>query len=208
VPTTEILLAFAVASVLLVAVPGPNSVFILTESVSGGSRAGVASALGVETATLVHITAAALGISAAIAASPVAYTVLRYAGAVYLLYLAWQTFRQRSAVTDVAAVQVRPMHHIYRSGLVVNLLNPKVILFFLAFLPQFVSPDASTATTRTEMLVLGAVFFAIAFAMDLGYAFLGGAIRGALSGTRTQVVQRYVVAGVYLSLAAWTAFLS
>lgn len=207
-PTIEIMLAFAVATVLLVAVPGPNSLFILTTSVSGGPRAGVVSALGVESATLIHITAAALGVSALIAASPVTYAVLRYAGAAYLIYLAILALRQRSELGEVQAGESLPMGRIFRSGLLVNLLNPKVILFFLAFLPQFVSPGASTAAARTEMLILGAVFFAVAFAMDLGYAVLGGAVRSLLSGPRTRTVQRYLVATVYVGLAAWTAFLS
>src|SRR5438094_474883 len=150
-PTTATLLAFAAASLLLVIMPGPNLVYIVTRSVSQGVRAGAVSALGVETGTLVHIGAAVLGLSTLVASSPVAFAVLRYAGAAYLCWLGLRALRRPSTV-DIAESHREPLPRLFCSGLLVNVLNPKVVLFFLAFLPQFVRPGD---TARGQMAVLG-----------------------------------------------------
>ncbi|MGW0882641.1 LysE family translocator [Streptomyces sp. NPDC002671] len=198
------LAAFLLASLLLVAVPGPNLVYIVTRSVQDGRRAGLVSALGVETGTLVHVLAAVGGVGTLITDHPLAFTVLRHAGAGYLAYLGVRTLlsRPRPAAESVPPAR-RRLLRVYRDAVLVNLLNPKVILFFLAFLPQFLPTGLSSGQTRARMLLLGVTFLAVALALDLGYALLGAALTGRLHGTprRERRLSR-LVGGVYLGLAA------
>ncbi|WP_432011840.1 LysE family translocator [Streptomyces cucumeris] len=201
IPETSRLLAFIAASFALVLIPGPNLVYVLTRSVSQGRRSGVCSALGVETGTLVHIAAAVFGLSALIARSDVAYATLRYAGAAYLVHLGLRALR-RPDTLDLSGTAARiPLTKVFRDGVLVNVLNPKVALFFLAFLPQFVSPGQGTAGTRGQMLVLGAVFFLVALALDLVYALAGGLLSGWLRD-RPRILRRQpqAVGAVYISL--------
>lgn len=195
---------FAAASIALIAAPGPNMIYILTRSVGQGRTAGLVSALGVETATLIHVLAAAIGLAALLATSPLAFTILLYAGAGYLLYLGMRALR-RPVVLDLAHQAPRlPLARIFADGVLVNLLNPKVAIFFVAFLPQFVTDGASASATRSQMLVLGAVFFAIALALDVAYALGGGAASRWLRRSATALrFQRFVIGGVYISLAAY-----
>ncbi|TDB91582.1 LysE family translocator [Actinomadura sp. KC216] len=198
------LLAFAAASIALIVIPGPNGIYIMTRSAAQGYRAGLVSALGVETGTLAHIAFAVLGVSALIAASPVAFNVLKFAGVGYLLYLAARTVLRRSELDLGGGADPLPLRRVFRDGVVVNVLNPKVALFFLAFLPQFVTADAGTAGARAQMMVLGAVFFALALVLDAGYAVAGGAARRWL-GRRSGSTHRYgyAIGGIYLTLAAY-----
>lgn len=207
------LAAFLLASLLLVAVPGPNLVYIVTRGVQDGRRAALVSALGVETGTLVHVLAAAGGAGTLITGHPLAFTVLRHAGAGYLAYLGVRALLGRpgpaagTAEGAEGAEGVSPARRrllrVYRDAVLVNLLNPKVILFFLAFLPQFLPAGLSAGQTRARMLLLGLVFLAVALVLDLGYALLGAALTGRLHGTprRERRLSR-LVGGVYLGLAA------
>ncbi|MFI0366810.1 LysE family translocator [Actinomadura sp. 1N219] len=198
------LLAFAAASIALIVIPGPNGIYIMTRSAAQGYRAGLVSALGVETGTLAHIAFAVLGVSALIAASPVAFTVLKFAGVGYLLYLAARTVLRRSDLDLGGGASPLPLRRVFRDGVVVNVLNPKVALFFLAFLPQFVTAEAGTSGARAQMMVLGAVFFVLALVLDAGYAVAGGAARRWL-GRRSGSTHRYgyAIGGIYLALAAY-----
>ncbi|MFI0485345.1 LysE family translocator [Actinomadura sp. 9N215] len=199
------LLAFVAASVALIVIPGPNGIYILTRSAAQGYRAGLVSALGVETGTLAHIAFAVLGVSALIAASPVAFNILKFAGVGYLLYLAARTVLRRSELDlGGGGAPPLPLRRVFRDGIVVNVLNPKVALFFLAFLPQFVTAGAGTAGARAQMMVLGAVFFVLALVLDAGYALAGGAARRWL-GRRSGSTHRYgyAIGGIYLTLAAY-----
>ncbi len=172
------LAAFALATLVLVAVPGPNLIYIITRSVQDGRRAGVVSALGVETGTLLHVLVAVCGLATFITDHPLAFAVLRYTGAGYLAYLGVRALLRRppSSAVDADDAEDRPdrrrLLRLYRDAVLVNVLNPKVVLFFLAFLPQFVPTGLTSAETRTRMLVLGAVFLAIALAFDLCYALV------------------------------------
>ncbi|MFF2080756.1 LysE family translocator [Kitasatospora sp. NPDC058162] len=198
------LTAFALASLLLVAVPGPNLIYIVTRSVQDGRRAGVVSALGVETGTLVHVIAAVGGLAALIADHPLAFALLRFAGAGYLAHLGVRALLRRPSA---AAGAERPTRHrllrLYGDAVLVNLLNPKVVLFFLAFLPQFLPTGLPPTETRTRMLVLGAVFLVIALVLDLCYALVGAALTGRLRGTPHRARRlSCLTGGVYLALAA------
>jgi threonine/homoserine/homoserine lactone efflux protein len=202
VPEPSTLFLFAVAALALVVVPGPNLIYIVTRSIDQGRAAGVASALGVETATLVHIAAAAAGLSAALASSATAFTVVKYAGAAYLVFLALRSFQERGE--EVAGERPPAAgRRVYAEGFVVNLLNPKVALFFLAFLPQFVDPDAGAAWT--QVLVLGALLAAIGLTVDLLYALAAGSLGSLVRGNHAVARWRGRIAGgVYLALAAVT----
>ncbi|MEV6976235.1 LysE family translocator [Kitasatospora sp. NPDC093806] len=192
---TTSLPAFILATLLLIAVPGPNLVYILTRSVQDGRRAGLVSALGIETGTLVHVTAAVAGLATLVADHPLAFATLRYAGAGYLAYLGLRTLLTRPS-TAATAPPARPLRHIYRDAVLVNLLNPKVVLFFLAFLPQFLP----TSATRADMLLLGLVFLTIALVMDLSYALTAAALTPRLRTHPRPLA--YATGGVYLGLAA------
>jgi threonine/homoserine/homoserine lactone efflux protein len=181
--------AFVLASLLLVALPGPNMVYIMTRSATQGRRAGLLSAAGVESGTLVHVAAAAFGISALIAAAPGLLTAVRVAGAAYLIWLAVHAIRSGSP--DRTPEPATP-RRIYWQGVLVNLLNPKVLLFFLAFLPQFTTPHGG----RGELLRLGIAFVALACVLDVTYALAGSVLRRWRS-------PRYLAAFVYVGLAGY-----
>jgi threonine/homoserine/homoserine lactone efflux protein len=181
--------AFIMTSLVLVALPGPNLVYIVTRAATQGRVAGLVSAAGVETATLVHVAAAALGVSAVVAAMPGMLTWVRVAGAGYL---AWLAVRALISGIRKQALPPAPLIRIYREAMLVNLLNPKVLLFFLAFLPQFTTPDGG----RSELLGLGAVFVTLAFCLDVTYALVGGMLR--------RWSPRYLAAAVYFGLAGYT----
>ncbi|HEY9370253.1 LysE family translocator [Streptomyces sp.] len=198
------LAAFVLASLVLVAVPGPNLIYIVTRSVQDGRRAGIVSALGVETGTLLHVVAAVCGLAALIADHPLAFTVLRYAGAGYLAYLGVRALLRHSppAVGAERPTQ-RRLLRLYGDAVLVNLLNPKVVLFFLAFLPQFLPTGLPASDTRARMLVLGAVFLSIALALDLCYALIGAALTSRLRGTPRRARRlSHLTGGIYLGLAA------
>jgi threonine/homoserine/homoserine lactone efflux protein len=196
-------LLFLLAAATLVAIPGPNHLYIAARGVADGRRAGLASALGVETGTLVHVAAAAAGLSALVAASATAFGVLRYAGAAYLIYLAIRTLRGRDA-PDGPVPAPKPLRRVYLDGVVINVFNPKVVLFFLAFLPQFVDQDAGAVPA--QIAVMGLVTCAIGLISDVLYALAGGAIGGWM---RDRPIlrrrQRYATGAIYLGLGTVAA---
>jgi threonine/homoserine/homoserine lactone efflux protein len=204
-PAPATLLVFALAASVLVAIPGPNHIYIVTRSIAQGRRIGLASAFGVETKTLIHINAATVGLSALVASSAVAFDTLRYAGAAYLAYLGIRALLRDDAIELDGLAAPPSARRAYLDGVLVNVLNPKVALFFLAFLPQFVDP--ARGATSTQILVLGLVVFAIATTSDVIYALAAGALGGWLRSRPAFVrVQRYVTGCVYLGLAAAATF--
>ncbi len=172
-PALSTLLLFAAASAVLVAVPGPAVVYIVTRGVAQGRSAGIVSALGIETGALVHVAAAVAGLSALVASSATAFAVVKYAGAAYLVFLGIQKLRARG---ELALGDVRPESNarLFRQGVIVNALNPKVAVFFLAFLPQFVDPGRGAVAL--QIALLGVLFVAIAMALDCGWALAAGAV--------------------------------
>jgi threonine/homoserine/homoserine lactone efflux protein len=198
VPDLATLLLFAGSAATLVLIPGPNLIYIVTRSVESGRRAGLASVLGVETGTMIHVAAAAFGLSALLASSAVAFEIVKYAGVAYLVYLGVRALRAgRAPETQVAPAGMR---RTVAEGVLVNVLNPKVSLFFLAFLPQFVDPDKGSAVT--QILVLGLVFMAIAATLDLLFVVAANLI-GKRMGRSAR--SRGFAGGVYLALAALAA---
>ena len=159
----EVILSFFSVAILLTLAPGPDILFVIAQSVSQGKHAGIATALGLCTGLLVHISAAVLGVSAVIYQSALAFSVVKYAGAVYLLYLAWQAFRERDEGLSFGRQKPMAYASLYKKGIVMNVLNPKVSLFFLALQPQFVDPSAGQIPQ--QMLVLGVIFLVQALAV-------------------------------------------
>jgi threonine/homoserine/homoserine lactone efflux protein len=204
-PTTGTLIAFSLAALVLIVVPGPNIVYIVARGVEQGRQAAVFSALGVETGSLFHIGAAAIGLSALLASSQLAFDTVRYLSAAYLLYLGLRTFAHRDRpAADADETGAPSLASTYRQAVLVNVLNPKVALFFLAFLPQFVDPGRGPAWA--QILVLGVVFLLIGLCLDLSYATAAGTIGHWLQRRpRALRWQRYTSGSVYLTLGAVAA---
>lgn len=195
---------FALAALALIVVPGPAVLYIVARSVEQGRRAGLASALGVATGGLVHVTAAALGASALLVSSPAAFDAVRVIGAVYLVALGVQTLRARPGPERAEAPPPASLRRVYAQGVLVNVLNPKTALFFLAFLPQFADP--ARGRVPLQLLVLGLTFVVLAVASDATYALLGGTLAARLGrtpGSRRRA--RVASACVYLALGVGTA---
>jgi threonine/homoserine/homoserine lactone efflux protein len=201
-PTT--LTLFALTAIVMIAIPGPNHIYITTRSLADGRRAGLASALGVEVGTLVHVAAAALGLSALLASSATAFSVVKYAGAAYLVYLGIRTLLRRDAEHEAEDAPSSSMARAFGQGLVVNILNPKTSLLFLAFLPQFIDPAQGSATT--QIFVLGGTAALLGLTVDSLYATIASAAGSALRRSpRFLRRQRYVTGGIYLALGAGAA---
>jgi threonine/homoserine/homoserine lactone efflux protein len=205
---------FVVASVLLILAPGPDVIFLISQSVSLGPRAGFLTALGLACGNLVHTFLAALGISVIFRASPAAFQALKIAGVAYLLFLAWKAIRARAPVAADPAVGVPPSMPppaagLFFKGVLMNVLNPKVALFFLAFLPQFVTPESGPVWL--QMIVYGLLFTAFVIVIFGMIGLVAGHLtrrlgsRWASPGAASR--GRWLVAGVYSALAARLAFL-
>jgi len=200
-PTGSTIALFALASLALAIVPGPAVTYIVTQSVDKGRRAGLASAAGVASGGLVHVTAATAGLSALIASSASAFTVVKFAGAAYLIAVGIRRWITRD--DTVSEPQPAPIQKIWAQGVVVNILNPKTALFFLAFLPQFVDTHR---TVWTQVAFLGCTFAAIAFASDVTYALLADLLASKLRrGSRGARIQRLVSGGIFVALGATAA---
>jgi threonine/homoserine/homoserine lactone efflux protein len=196
--THSTLLCFLGASVALTLAPGPDNLFVLTQGIARGRKAAVVTALGMCSGISVHTTAAAFGISALFYSSAVAFNLVKYAGAAYLLYLACRTLKERSAVR-LSKADERPPMALFKRGFIMNVLNPKVAMFFLAFLPQFVSPNADYFAL--QMLLLGFIFMAQAVIIFTLIGFFSGIIGNFLLA-RPGIARRFdwLTAGVFASL--------
>jgi threonine/homoserine/homoserine lactone efflux protein len=203
IPSASSLALFCLASVALAVVPGPAVTYIVMQSVDKGRRAGLFSALGVATGGLVHVTAATAGLSAVIASSASAFTVVKLAGAAYLVVVGIRRILSRDADEEIVAEPARH-RQLYAQGVVVNVLNPKTALFFLAFLPQFVDPDRGAVAV--QVAVLGVLFVAIALASDSAYALLADVLASRLRRTgRGARLRRWVSGGIFVGLGAVAA---
>jgi threonine/homoserine/homoserine lactone efflux protein len=196
---------FAVAATLLVIVPGPNVLYIVTRGIDQGRRAAVVSAFGVQSSMFVHVGMAAVGMSALLASSEILFNIVRYAGVAYLVWLGVKALRAPLSDLEVQADRKRPSHRqIFWQGVIVNLLNPKVTLFCLALLPQFVDPGRGNSAI--QILVLGLVMIAIGTISDCTYALASGGIGEWLKSRQRIARQRQRFSGVvYLCLGAVAA---
>ncbi|MDH3308141.1 MAG: LysE family translocator [Acidimicrobiia bacterium] len=204
-PEIPTLLLFSAAATVLFIVPGPAVLYILARSLGQGRRAGLVSVAGIHAASLVHITAALAGLSALVASSATTFTVIKLAGAGYLIYLGVQTVRRGEPVRTGPDVRPRSYRRIFRDGFVVNLLNPKTAVFFVAFVPQFVDPGRGSATA--QLLVLGAVFVVLGTVSDSAYALAGGALGPWLGRHPIVARNQHLVTGTtYMTLGVVAAF--
>jgi threonine/homoserine/homoserine lactone efflux protein len=183
-PDPSRLALFVGASLALLAVPGPAVLYIVTQSVSHGRRAGIASVAGITTGTLVHIAAATAGLSALLASSALAFDVVKYVGAAYLIVVGLRRLAglERGGGLEERPATERSLGRLYRQGIVVNVLNPKTALFFLAFLPQFI--EAGHAGHAGAFVALGALFNLGGFVVNAVVALLAGAARERLAKRR------------------------
>jgi threonine/homoserine/homoserine lactone efflux protein len=191
------LLYFLGLSVALTIAPGPDNLFVLTQGITCGRKPAVVTALGMCSGISVHTFAAAFGISALLYSSVVAFNVVKYAGAVYLLYLAWKTIKEHAAINPIA--DERPAAALFKRGFLMNVLNPKVAMFFLAFLPQFVTPDTQRFPLR--MLLLGFIFMVQAVIIFCLIGYFSGGI-GSFLRARRGIAKYFdwLTAGVFASL--------
>lgn len=205
-PTLDNYLVFVIASVLLVLTPGPNLLYLISRTLCQGRAAGLVSLAGTTTGFVFHILAAALGLSAVFIAVPVAYDAVRWAGAAYLLWLAWDSVRPGSG--GVFAPRRLPdaaPSKLFRMGLFTSILNPKVALFYLALFPQFVDP--SRGSVFVQSLVLGATQIALALVGDTLFVLAAARVARWLAERPVwAVAQRWVLGGVFAAIAAKLAF--
>ena len=192
------LLAFLGASMALTIAPGPDNIFVMTQGIARGRRPAIVTALGMCSGVSVHTTAAAFGFSAVFYSSAVAFTVVKWAGAAYLLHLAFRTMKERSAIRLSAAEEL-PAAALFRRGFIMNVLNPKVAMFFLAFLPQFVTP--ASGHIPLQMLLLGFIFMVQAVVIFCLIGYFAGSI-GSFILARPRIGRYFdwLTAGVFASL--------
>jgi threonine/homoserine/homoserine lactone efflux protein len=201
---TTSLLIFMGASLALLLVPGPAVLYIVARSVDQGRTAGLVSVWGIGVGSLVHVTAAAVGLSALLLQSAVAFMAVKYLGAAYLIYLGIMTLRRESKTVSVGEIEKKPLKRIFRQGIVVNVLNPKTALFFFAFLPQFV--DAGNGSVTLQILMLGMIFTTMAILTDSGYAIVSGTLSSWLKGNQGfMTMQKKLSGGIYILLGMTTA---
>jgi threonine/homoserine/homoserine lactone efflux protein len=192
----------SVASIM-VFMPGPNTLYIIARSIQQGRLAGIISSLGVQVGTMLHIAAATLGLSALLMSSALAFNLVKYAGAAYLIYLGIKTFITKDKI-ESPKVNKATLSKVFYQGAVVNLLNPKTALFFFAFLPQFI--DVSRGAIAMQVVLLGAILVFLGTLSDSIYALASGSIGNWLRGNLKFLrMQRYFAGGVYIGLGAATA---
>ncbi|MGZ0153299.1 LysE family translocator [Kribbella sp. WER1] len=196
-PSGTTVLAFCLAALVVLVIPGPSVAYVVTCSLRHGRTAGLASVLGLELGALVHVACAAAGLGAVLASSPDVFRLIRYAGAAYLLAMGLRELRPPK--TDAPKHRALPAGRLrmIRDGILVDLLNPKTILFFLAFLPQFVRPTEGPA----QVLLLGTCFVLLAAACDATYAVVAGTFSTRLRSPRAHRRLQQTTGGVYLGLA-------
>jgi threonine/homoserine/homoserine lactone efflux protein len=200
VPDSHALALFAAAALALLLVPGPAVLYIVAQSAEHGRLAGLVSVAGVHLGTLVHVAAAAVGLSALIVSSAVAFSLVKYAGAAYLIYLGIRRLLARRSSEAPLPTGDQPLSRLFTQGAVVNVLNPKTALFFLAFLPQFVDP---ARTVWTQVVILGLTFVALGFLSDGAYALAAGTLGGWLRARRRAL--RYASGSVFVGLGVSAA---
>ncbi len=203
-PDLHILGLFVAASVVLLITPGPAVLYIVARSVAQGRSAGLVSVAGIHLATMVHVAAAALGLSALLMSSALAFAIVKYLGAAYLVWIGVRTLLAGDSTADAPAAPPERLGRVFRDGFVVNLFNPKTALFFLAFLPQFVDP--ARGALHWQIMLLGAIFIALGVISDGTFAFAAGAAGSWLKRSRRyQRAQRWFSGSCFIGLGVTAA---
>jgi threonine/homoserine/homoserine lactone efflux protein len=197
---------FILAALALLLMPGPAVLYIVARSISQGRMAGIVSTLGIALGSAAHVLFAALGLSAVLMQSALAFSVVKYLGAAYLIFLGVRTLLSKTEMEMVQPGKKMAYSRIFSQGFIVNLLNPKTALFFFAFLPQFVSPAQGPVVL--QIIILGAIFVGMAIVSDGTYALIAGTAGEFLAGNRQIArAQKYLAGTIYISLGITTAFL-
>jgi threonine/homoserine/homoserine lactone efflux protein len=192
------MIAFAIASLALLVIPGPAVLYVINRSISDGRSIALAGVAGLELGNFVHVIAATIGLSALIAASATAFGVVKWIGAGYLIFIGIRTISRKPASFSQEQKSLSRRKS-FTQGIIVNTFNPKVALFFLSFLPQFI--DEKSGSAAVQSLILGSLFVAIGLCTDGMYAFLASALRTTLlRGKSLPFVQRYVAGSVFIAL--------
>ena len=201
-------LLFLIAALVLLITPGPAVFYIVARSVQQGSWAGIVSAAGVATGGFIHVVAGTVGLSALVLSSPIAFATVKYLGALYLIYLGFRAFFKENRVGDLnLRLKSIQLGRVYRDGLVVNLFNPKTILFFIAFLPQFV--DSTGGNPGMQFLLLGTIMVSMGLVTDSIYAAVAGkASQWLRKNTSRLSYQQWFAGTVYLVLGIFTLLVS
>jgi threonine/homoserine/homoserine lactone efflux protein len=203
-PPGHSLMAFLLASLILAVTPGPGVLYIVTRSLTQGRRAGLASVAGVALGNLGNAAGAAIGLATLFAASSTGFAIVKYAGALYLVYLGIRALREPRTNTGAETLEAAPGRRVFREGFIIALLNPKTAMFFAAFLPQFMSAQIPYLA---QSLALGSLFVAMAAATDAAYAVAASALAPVLtSGCEPRALGRYVRGGVLIGLGLFAAF--
>jgi threonine/homoserine/homoserine lactone efflux protein len=203
-PSHSSFLLFVSAAVVLLVIPGPAVLYVTSRSIGQGRSAGFVSALGIGVGTLVHAAAAAVGLSALLMSSAVAFSVVKYLGAAYLIYLGIQKLRREESLAPSQKASRSKLSRVFGQGIIVNILNPKTALFFFAFLPQFA--EASRGNVALQILFLGTLFALMGITSDSLWALFAGTVAQRLSrNSRWNRTQRYVSGGMLISLGVATA---
>ena len=196
----QLILSFAGASILLALLPGPDNLLVLSESIAQGRKSGISLATGLSVGVLGHTIAAATGLSLLIQQSAIAFQVIKYLGAAYLAYLAIQAMRAPAKPAGIESSSMgKSFTKLFKKGLVMNILNPKVSLFFIAFLPQFISPNG--LNPGLQMVILGVLFMLVAMVCFYAIALLAGSLHHYLQSPRFWVVSKWGKASVLLVLS-------
>ena len=200
----HILLMFFLSALLLALAPGPDNLFVLAQSAQHGKKAGLAVTAGLCTGLIVHTTAVACGVAALVVGSPMAFDALKYCGAAYLLWLSWLSFRAGvnadESGTAAARMPATPVHRLYGRGIIMNITNPKVLVFFLAFLPQFASPKYGTMPP--QILILGVLFMLATIIVFGAISLLAGSFGERLKTSRVaQLVLNRLAGTLFAALA-------
>ena len=199
------LFMFVVASFLLCLAPGPDNIYVLTQGITKGKKAAIVTTLGLCSGLIVHTTAAALGISVIFETSEIAFNIVKYLGAAYLLYIAYQAYKYRNEPLNLDATSCKKeMKNLYMKGFVMNILNPKVSIFFLAFLPQFVNINASNVPM--QMITLGVIFIIMTIIVFSSIGVAGNVLSSKLLGKPNivkymNVLTSFVLVGLGIKLA-------
>jgi threonine/homoserine/homoserine lactone efflux protein len=204
----ELILSFLLASVLLTFMPGPDNIFVLTESITKGQKNGIAISIGLCTGVLIHTLAAATGLSIVIQKSAVTFSVIKYLGAAYLFYLAFMATKEKPMEVTLEKKSKEETFHLFpliRKGFLMNVLNPKVSLFFIAFLPQFISQDGINITV--QMIILGLIFMVQALVIFSLISILASRLTGYVNSAKFWKITKWSKV-VVLSILGLTLALS
>ena len=203
----ELILSFIGASILLTVMPGPDNIFVLTESITKGQRNGIAISIGLSSGILIHTIAAATGLSIIIQKSAIAFSVIKYLGAAYLFYLAVMAVKDKKPVIGIDAIKSeseKSFFQLVRKGFFMNVLNPKVSLFFIAFLPQFISNTGFAASY--QMLILGFIFMIQAILIFAFISVLASKLTGVLNSDKFWNITKWSKVSVLAALGLTLAF--